>query len=337
MRKKLSIIALALPVILALGSCVLHEEPKRTVNGELGVDPTQVVLDAELTLNVELPGTDQTIFELPDTVMHRFIIEAYNRDREVVDRQVIYDNDLAATTFALPVTMRLHAAHYRIVVWSDYVRVSDPEAQLYYNAESLMPVVNNGGYRANTNAKDAFSGCADLDLLQYADQWNAKVTADIPLLRPMGRYELVSTDVEAFRRRLAEGNISGTRFTANIKYSGYLSVGYNCYDQIRKHSLNYMSYKTSFRVPVSDTSISLGFDYLFVSPDENIEVPVEIEIVNENNETVSRSFVSLPITRNMNTVVKGRFLTSTADGGLNIDSAYDGDVTVDVGTLTPER
>ena len=64
---------------------------------------------------------------------------------------------------------------------------------------------------------------------------------------------------------------------------------------------------------------------------------MEIEILNENNESVSRSAVTLPIGRNMNTVVRGRFLTSTADGGLNIDPGFDGDITIDMGTLTPTK
>lgn len=336
MKKNIFIIVATLMAALGAGSCTLHEEPELTADGELGVDPTQVVLNAEITLNLELPGTDQTIFEMPDSVMHRFIVEAYNRDREVVNRQVIYDENLEATTFSVPVSMRLHASSYRIVVWSDYVRVSDPEAQLFYNASTLTPVINNGSYRANNNAKDAYSGYVDLDLLPYADEWNAKVNADIVLTRPLGRYQLISTDVEAFKRRLAEGSVNGNTFTARIKYSGYLAVGYNCYDQVRKHSLNYMAYNTGFRLP-DDSTVSLGFDYLFVAPDENLEVPVEIEIVNENSETISRSIVNLPIARNMNTIVRGRFLTSTADGGLNIDPGFDGDITVDVGTLTPER
>lgn len=337
MKKNIFNIALAALAALGMGACTLHEEPERTPEGELGVDPTQVVLNAEITLNVELPGTEQTIFTVPDTVMHRFIVEAYNRDREVVSRQVMYDRDLEATTFTLPVTMRLHASQYRIVVWSDYVSVAHPDNQLYYNAEILTPVINNGNYRGNAEAKDAFSGYADVDLLPYADQWNARVDATVELSRPLGRYQIITTDVEAFRRRLAEGSVKGNTFTARIKYAGYLSVGYNCYDQVRKHSLNYMKYTTGVRVTGTDTELSLGFDYLFVAPEETLDVPVEIEIVNENSETVSRSLINLPVARDMNTIVRGRFLTSTADGGLNIDPGFDGDITVDVGTLTPER
>lgn len=337
MKQKLFIIALVACAVMLPTSCTLHQEPELTAEGERGVDPTQVMLNAELSLNLELPGIDPEAFTMPADVMHRFIVEAYNRDREVVRRQVLYSDNLEATSFTLPVSMRLHAAPYRIVVWSDYVSAADPESPLYYNASSLTPVILNGSYRANTNAKDTYSGYVDLDLLPYADDWNAKVSADIRLERPMGRYQLISTDVEAFKRRLAEGAVKGSTFTARIKYSGYLSVGYNCYDQIRKHSLNYMSYNTAIRLPASDPTVSLGFDYIFIAPDESLDVPVEIEVVNENNEAVSRSVIKLPLQRNMNTTVKGRFLTSTADGGLQIDPGYDGNVTVDIGTITPEK
>lgn len=323
--------------LLLTGACTLHQEPERTDDGELGVDPTRVIIDAELTLNIDLPGTDRTVFPVPDTVMHRFVVEAYNRDREVVARQVIYDKDITSTSFSIPVRMQFHANRYRIVVWSDYVRVSDPEAQLYYNARSLTPVINNGTYRGNSDAKDSFSGYADVDLLSYADQWNAKVNVQINLERPMGRYEIIATDLEAFKRRVSDGVISGTRFTARIKYAGYLAVGYNCYDRIRKHSLNYMQYTRTLGLNTEDPTLLLGFDYLFVAPDESLDVPVEIEIVNENNQTVSRSAVTIPLALNKNVIVRGRFLTSTADGGLNIDPDFDGDVTIDIGTLTPTR
>lgn len=336
---KNNILKTAIIVLTAFAavSCDLHEEPERTADGELGVDPTQVVLNTEITLNLELPGTDETFFPLPDTVMHRFVVEAYNRDREVVNRQVLYDKDLSARTFSLPVSMRLHATAYRIVVWSDYVRISDPDAQLYYNADILTPVINNGNYRGCANAKDTFSGYIDIDLLPYADEWNARVDAAIELKRPMGRYEIVATDVEAFNRRVAAGTVKGIKFTARVSYGGYLAVGYNCYDQVRKHSLNYMYYTRTLGTKFDGTELTIGFDYIFTSPDETLDVPVEIEILNENNESVSRSAVTLPIGRNMNTVVRGRFLTSTADGGLNIDPGFDGDITIDMGTLTPTK
>lgn len=336
MKKIIYNIALALLATMTLSSCVLHEEPERTSNGELGVDPTEVSLNVDVTLNLELPGTDETLFQVPDTLMHRFVVEAYNKDRELVNRQVIYDDDLTTSVFSIPVNMRLHAKLYRIVVWSDYVRISDPESQLFYNASTLTPVLNNGSYRGNSNAKDAFSGYADIDLMRYADDWNAKVEVDVQLKRPLGRYQLVSTDVESFKRRLGEGAINGKSFTARIKYSGYLAVGYNCYNGIRKHMLNYMSYNTVLRIPEDEPTLQIGFDYIFISPDENLDVPVEVEVVNENNETVSRSVVTLPMKQDRNIIVKGRFLTSTADGGVNIDSGYDGYLTIDIGPLTPQ-
>lgn len=336
MKKKIFNMALVLFASLTLGSCVLHEEPKRTADGELGIDPTEVSLNVDVALNLELPGTDETLFQVPDTLMHRFVVEAYNRDREVVNRQVIYDDDMSTSVFSIPVNMRLHAKPYRIVVWSDYVRISDPEAQLFYDASSLNPVLNNGSYRGNTDGKDAFAGYADIDLMQYADDWNAKVEVDVHLKRPLGRYQLISTDVESFKRRLAEGSINGNSFTARIKYSGYLAVGYNCYDGIRKHMLNYMSYNTALRIPEDDPTVGIGFDYIFISPDESLEVPVEVEVVNENNETVSRSVVNLPLKQDRNVIVKGRFLTTTADGGVNVDPGYDGYLTIDIGSISPE-
>lgn len=310
---------LALPFLMA--ACTLHEEPELTADGELGVDPTEVNVEVNLTLDLNLPeqGNEENSsarVSANTDYLHRFIVEAY-LNRQPVARQVFVESITDRTHLSLPVSMKLHARSYQLVVWKDYVSAETPQEDLHYNTQSLVPVIpNRASHTGNTEYKDVFVGTTSLDLSAYTDQWGAVAELDVALQRSVARYELIATDVDKFLQRIADGEVSGERFTARIKYSGYLPVGYNVLDDTPKHSLMYMQYNTSFDVPEEGTDeLRVGFDYVFVSNEGSASVPMEIEIVNEENVTVANSVLNVPLERGKNTVWTGEFLTGDDQGG----------------------
>lgn len=337
---------LALPLLMA--ACTLHEEPELTAEGELGVDPTEVGVEVNLTLDLNLPeqGNEENSsarVSANTDYLHRFIVEAYF-NRQPVARQVFVENITDRTHLSLPVSMKLHARSYQLVVWKDYVSAETPEEDLHYNTQSLVPVIpNRASHTGNTEYKDVFVGTTSLDLTAYADQWGAVVEQDVTLQRPVARYELIATDVDKFLQRIADGEVNGETFTARIKYSGYLPVGYNALDNVPKHSLMYMQYNTSFELPEEGTDeLRVGFDYVFVSNEGSASVPMEIEIVNEENVTVANSVLNVPLERGKNTVWTGEFLTGDDqggqggdepgedEGGIGIDPDYDNETDLGV-------
>ncbi|MBD8040837.1 MULTISPECIES: DUF6562 domain-containing protein [Bacteroidaceae] len=337
---------LALPFLMA--ACTLHEEPELTADGELGVDPTEVNVEVNLTLDLNLPeqGNEENSsarVSANTDYLHRFIVEAYF-NRQPVARQVFVENITDRTHLSLPVSMKLHARSYQLVVWKDYVSAETPEEDLHYNTQSLVPVIpNRASHTGNTEYKDVFVGTTSLDLTAYADQWGAVVEQDVTLQRPVARYELIATDVADFLQRVADGEVNGETFTARIKYSGYLPVGYNALDNVPKHSLMYMQYNTSFELPEEGTDeLRVGFDYVFVSNEGSASVPMEIEIVNEENVTVANSVLNVPLERGKNTVWTGEFLTGDDqggqggdepgedEGGIGIDPDYDNETDLGV-------
>ena len=237
-----------MPFLMA--ACTLHEEPELTADGELGVDPTEVNVEVNLTLDLNLPeqGNEENSsarVSANTDYLHRFIVEAYF-NRQPVARQVFVENITDRTHLSLPVSMKLHARSYQLVVWKDYVSAETPEEDLHYNTQSLVPVIpNRASHTGNTEYKDVFVGTTSLDLTAYADQWGAVVEQDVTLQRPVARYELIATDVDKFLQRIADGEVNGETFTARIKYSGYLPVGYNALDNVPKHS----EASCFFRVP----------------------------------------------------------------------------------------
>lgn len=337
---------LALPFLMA--ACTLHEEPELTADGELGVDPTEVNVEVNLTLDLNLPeqGNEENSsarVSANTDYLHRFIVEAYF-NRQPVARQVFVENITDRTHLSLPVSMKLHARSYQLVVWKDYVSAETPQEDLHYNTQSLVPVIpNRASHTGNTEYKDVFVGTTSLDLTAYADQWGAVVEQDVTLQRPVARYELIATDVDKFLQRIADGEVNGETFTARIKYSGYLPVGYNALDNVPKHLLMYMQYNTSFELPEEGTDeLRVGFDYVFVSNEGSASVPMEIEIVNEENVTVANSVLNVPLERGKNTVWTGEFLTGDDqggqggdepgedEGGIGIDPDYDNEIDLGV-------
>ena len=301
---------LALPLLMT--ACTLHEEPELTADGELGVDPTLV--NVELTLNLDLNLPEQGNEEESSVrvsantdYLHRFIVEVY-LNRQPVARQVFVENITDRTHLSLPVDMQLHAREYQLVVWKDYVSAETPEEDLHWNTQSLVPVIpNRASHTGNTE---------------------------------LARYELRATDVDKFLKRIVDGEVSGEKFTARIKYSGYLSAGYNVLDDVPKHSLMYMQYKTTFEVPEAEKEdLRIGFDYVFVSNEGSVTIPMEVEIVDADNVTVANSVINVSVERGKNTVWTGEFLTGDDQGGqgggdkpddeedgIGIDSDYDDEI-----------
>lgn len=115
------------------------------------------------------------------------------------------------TTFEVP--FDLHAGKYRVCVWGDYVR-KGATADVYYNTADLSAVTVIFPYTGSTDARDAFSGCAEIDLTPYRDRYFAEVDADVTLQRACGKFRIRTNDLAelaARRRTLQEspGRASG--------------------------------------------------------------------------------------------------------------------------------
>ncbi len=336
--KHIHITTLTAACSILLSSCTLLQEPDG-----LGEDPTKVNVELAVALNLELPDSENSYDAIYPTVTdeftRRFVVEVTLPDGEVVDRRFFYD-DIAEgqTEYSINTVFNLNARQYKVLVWSDYVSSEALTENLYYDVESLTPVLPNGNnYVGNNDRKDCFRGMADLDLRQYRDQWEASTSLDIELERPVGRYQIITTDLGAFRKRLADGVISGSEFSVRLRYADYRATGYNVLQNVPKNFLSYLFYKTTLKTTAwsgDEASMNLCFDYCLVDPGEaGSDIPVEIEILNENNQQVSRSVLTIPVVQGYNTTVSGRFMTGTDDGSISIDTDYDGVIDIDLGKI----
>lgn len=340
-------LASAAVLMLAATSC-LFEEPERTADGELGVDPTETILTADISLSLAIPAMEPggETFVVPateGTVYRRRTVVAASADGfPTVSRTVYSDIAEGADKLELDLSLRLHARRYKLSVWSDYVRVQDDVADdaYFYNIDQLPNVYMGTTYRGSDNFKDAACGYASLDLSPYKDEWGKRVELEIPLSRPVSRLRFVADDTRAFLDRIASGAVQGTSFAVRVSYPGYLCMGYNVETSLPRHSLMYMKFENTFKSAdlEAGTPFTLAFDYLFATSDKAKEIPVRIEILDNAKENVlaTASFNAFCLAGRETTVTYG-FLTSEAGEGVDFDTDFSGSGTIVVPALQTEK
>ncbi len=331
-------LGLLLVAVLSVGTagCSSDNEPTDTPNNPNGSDETEATsVSLNVNLNFSVPMSErETLSRVPTEsgLKQRFIVEAY-RNRQVAARKVELTDIQTQADASISVNLDLPAKDYRIVVWSDFVEASGND--YYYQTQSLIPVLPAGeSYIGNVEYKDAYSASEEVNLTAYNGSESPSASVSMALTRPLARYSLTATDVAAFLRRVASGKVTGNTFTARVTYTSYFSVGYNAYDDVPKQSLKNVAYTTTFQTPESDaTELDLAFDYVFVNSDETSQIPLKVEILDEQSNVVAVTSTRVTCERGKQTTMRGRFLTTDANGGVNIDPDFDGQINIDLGPL----
>lgn len=322
---------LLLPLLLC--SCV-HEYPEMTADGTTGVDPTQVNITADIVIDRKLfiLNVPNFITRTAETIdlKRRFIVDAY-QGTERVARQVIIeeiDNNDNSDKVVTPISLRLHAQKYTLAIWTDYVEANS-KTDLCYSTVDLGNIVCTEPYRGNADYRDALYGTAELDLTPYRDQWNVKVPLDLQMLRPLARYELIATDLQAFLSKA-----SAAPYTVNVRYGYYLPLGFNALTGKPGNSLTGVTYSQELQLPSDKAAkeCSIGGDYIFVNGDPSF-ASLTIEVLNNKGKVVARSSaVEVPYKQNHQTTLRGAFLTASP-GGVDFETDFEGDINIDLREL----
>lgn len=328
---------LCLTLLPWITTACLYEHPELTGDGEQGIDPTEVNVNINLSLNLKIEGTEQaetritakaeTRADAP-VYRHRLIVDAY-LDRQLAARQVIYKEITAAEELSAALNMKLHARDYQLVVWADYVEAGNEEDP-FYNTTTLIPALNSGSYQGNTEYKDVLYASRPLALSRYRDQWNTEVPVAMELQRPVARYELIADDVAKFLRKITDGEVTGNKFTATVRYTGFFSTGFNALDGIAKNALQYISYSFSFPPPTAETEeLKVGLDYVFV-PDGEANIPIAVEVTDASGNLIARTYLLLQCKSGQSQTIRSNFLTADPSGGVGFDPDYDGSIDEDI-------
>ena len=359
MRLTLRCIWLCVMLLLTFAGCDVHEFPEERIDKI----PFQLHLDfnTEMPLYEEIDYTRNGDTEtMGVAVRHdvRYIINAYRTDNargenRVADATFVFTkSDISDLNYTA--NLLLQEGTYDFKVWADYVD-ANKDTDKYYDTRDFSEIIlaNKEEHSGSNDYRDAFRGYVTATVTNPA-YYTGSIVASIDnqataeMMRPMGKFKFISTDVEIFLSRVAKKmqeqgllpNISaavGTRpyyeqllqsinigdFYVVFRYNAFMPCSFNMFTDKPADSWTGMSFVSPMHIE-GDYEMNLGYDYVFVNGSETT-MSISLEVYNKNGELMSSSNpVNVPIARSKLTVVRGEFLTSKASGGVSINPGYEG-------------
>lgn len=223
---------------------------------------------------------------------------------------------------------------YDLYAWVDLCESSSKES-LFYNVDSFSEIAVKLPYKGDTNQKDAFCGHTEFEI-KPSMELQPSMEVVLILTRPLARYEIIATDLKEFIEQTIkekatksdDNTINIENYSVKLYYTGYFPAIFDVFRENPIDSYTDISFEGGVKV-VSDSEALLAFDFAFVNGMES-SVPVAFEIFDP--EGVRISFVkslNIPTQRNFNTVVKGNFLTTLEEGGIDINNEFDGQFNIE--------
>ncbi|MCH5307498.1 MAG: hypothetical protein J1E37_05405 [Prevotella sp.] len=354
MRQFLSSIT-ALAALLLLTACDVHQwpEPRYDYDFEVPEPPTPRITvpirleyetdfylwehkydpllgkveeaNPSLTLFPEFPGTSEKYDNTQSSGQIQVYIKVFpssDPTRCVAEQTFVSDiNGTYDTDLQLEVPSE---DTYDVVVWSQLLQ--SPQAQPFYNALDFSRIrIISDNYRGSTNYRDGFRGRIRIDA--------ATKTYDsyvVRMKRPMGKFELVTTDLSEFlekegERRGLSARADAADYRVIISFPYFYPNSYSAMDDRLENSISGISFETSMRV-TGDSEASLGFEYVMLNNinDNGVQTRVDVYRLDGTHVAGSAMF-TIPMRRDNHTLLRGAFLSLENSGGVGIDPGFNGD------------
>lgn len=349
-----------LGLLLVFTSCdkTIHEYPTEStiilnLSCEIDAEDPEFFVTVECDAKngtsyiVRTMGVAQKNTRFDEPVKLRFIYDLYRvvaSHTELVERRVAWTDPSRPTPE--DIQFELEAAEYKVLVWCDYVRASAQDESWYYNTNDLRNIRYTDIEVKDNNDKDVFTKMVHLNYRDYSySAGTFEFDEHLVLERPNGRYKCYTTDVTDYL-----GKDDVREMTAVVSYVQWVADGYNVEEQKPNHFSETRSYLSTVSVDDvnSEGKLEFAYDYVLVNGKQtNVKINFEFYkgvvtkgsdgvlykqggvAVTEDDKISNWSGVVVPLKRNMETVVEGRFLTqSFGSGGIGIEPGFDGEIVI---------
>lgn len=361
MRQTIYHILLSIVSLLAFAGCDVHEFP--VDNHERIPFLLNLDFSTELPLYKEVEytrGGEVDTKSPSDQHDMRYIIKAYRTDnrrsesRDADTTFVFTKSDIREPEFTAPLS--LPEGTYTFRVWADHINAGET-GDKYYNTGDFSEIIlaDKKEHSGSNDYRDAFRGYAQGTVTNpelYTGDFVSTIdnTATAQMQRPMGKFKFISTDVDIFLTRIVQmmrekemqksastlpaldkatynkllQEIHLEDFEVVFKYNHFMPCSFNMFTDKPADSWTGISFSSRMHSE-EENEVTLGHDYIFVNGAETT-LSVSVEVYNKEGELMSRSNpINVPVVRSKMTIVKGKFLTSKATGGVSINPGYDGE------------
>ena len=351
----------AVTAAMALSSCDVHEfpDPPTPPPGDIGRIAIRVhVDDGEMPLHTTVYYDEESRTRGARADMAwdlRYQVNVYKAsdtpDSRVSTRTPLVSTVITAEAYDFReqfVYLDLPKGDYRVVVWADNVE-RNSTSDWFYNTsnftEIVFPQQEGGRVEGNTDYRDAFRGEDYFTVTSEQVRSTSlerpgseiDVVADVPLHRPMAKFRFVTTDLAEFLDKNGipshapgESAPELNDYTVLVRYTGYMPCAYNVFtDKPVDSRLGQWFDARIRRIDLSDAE--LGYDYVFVNGSEtSVQVALDVYLRRTGEKISGTTPINCPIVRGKITEIRGRFLTTFAEGGVGIDPGFDGEYNVEV-------
>jgi len=241
------------------------------------------------------------------------------------------------------VALALPPGEYDLMVWSDLTETSGDTP--FYDVTDFAGIELHGDHVGNNDYRDAFRGYTTIALSADVAE-RLPQSYEIAMERPLAKYEFIANDVAEFIRHeyarrsreaeeadvLADGDKVPVRVNVEdyrvvFYYVGFMPCSFGMHVDKPVDSSTGVMFESTLK-KLNEDEATMGFDYVLVNGKETA-VTVRMGLYDTDGNMLSVTGpVDVPLKRSRHTVVRGRFLTTDAGGGIGIDPGYNGDFNI---------
>ncbi len=349
--KRFMIFLCLMGLALLGGSCDVHEFPEvpesRPHVIRLNYETELPIwnLDYSVQNGITSKGEVVTKSTMKDGQM-RYVVRTYPKNTKSRSlythvQEFVFYRDIAEG-YDCEFALELIPGDFQIMVWADMLEsINDAP---YYKYDDFSAITFFGGHVGNTDYRDAFRGYADIFMAESVFE-SVPDTTDIPMERPLAKYEFRSTDLKEFlineqtkadilsKSETKEGEevkstkVSLSDYNVVLHYSLFMPDKFSMFTDKAVDSATGVSFRSEI-TEVNENEASIGFDYIFVNH-KQASVLVQVGIYNKKGVQLSLSnSIEVPLKRSRHSIMRGTFLTQKTSGGITINPDFDDEYNV---------
>lgn len=254
--------------------------------------------------------------------VHAKVFSTSTPSRCVAEQVITYDID---GNYDGDFEMELpESGTYDVVVWTQLL--APGQTAPYYDASSFSQIhIIPKNYKGNTDYRDGYRGRIRIDA---ATEINGRYV--VRMERPMGKFELVTTDLSEFLDRETVARRLPTRavpedYRVIISFPMYYPNSYSALDDRLENATTGVAFETQMTV-TGVGEASLGFEYVMLNNIADGAVQARVDVYRLDGTHVAGStMLTIPMRRDHHTLLRGAFLTIDDNGGVGIDPGFNGD------------
>ncbi|MEZ3551925.1 MAG: hypothetical protein K1W02_14605 [Muribaculaceae bacterium] len=302
-------------------------------------DPARAVDPAKIRLELELtpPAGWDTLMTHSSKAgaepLRRIIVEMRGRDGHSEKMEFFRPaSELSEPVpLSLPLDFMLDPTAYDLAIWSDFVDAASRDFKAF-DASDLSDIRIRYDGNVWTPLKDCCSALKRVDLSEHKGKELVTVKVPVMLNRPVARFRLIPLDYEEFLKTNMEQIRKGETYYVEID----LEPGFPLSFDLTSYSTQIESDTTRLTFPldiitIPGVEVELGSGYLFC--DGRATLSARVKILNSAKAVVSRTQeFDIPIAAGKISIIKGDFMTSTISGGLTVDTTWEDEIIIPVGS-----